>query len=77
MKFKEYLTISNLLYMGTMLFALGVISKVMVDRYQLPAGACPVDNSRTLLYFAIFLLIGVNLGTSVYDYWKKKKVEKN
>ncbi|KUO60294.1 MAG: hypothetical protein APF84_04155 [Gracilibacter sp. BRH_c7a] len=75
MKLKEYLTISNLLYIGTMVFALGVIIKILIDRYQLPAGACPVDNSRTLLYIAITLLIGVNLGTSAYSYWKKKTEE--
>lgn len=77
MKLKEYLTISNLLYIGTMVFALGVIIKILFDRYQLPAGACPVDNSRTLLYIAIVLLIGVNLGTSIYSYWKNKQTEKH
>lgn len=75
MKFKEYLTISNLLYIGTMIFALGVILKVIFDRYQLPPEVCPVDNSRTLLYIAIALLIVVNLGTSLYSYWKNKKTE--
>lgn len=76
MKLKEYLTISNLLYVGTVLFALGVILKIVFDRYHLPAGVCPIDNSRTLLYIAIILLIGVNLGTSIYSYWKNKQTEK-
>jgi len=75
MKIKKYLTISNLLYMGTLLFALGVILKTFLESSQLPPGACPVDNNRPLLYLSIILLIGVNLGTYGYEYWKKKKTE--
>lgn len=70
---KKYFTISNILHLGSMLFAIGVLLKVAVERYQLPAGACPVDNNRLLLYIALILVIGVYLGTYFYSYLKKKQ----
>lgn len=72
-KLKEYLTVSNVLYYATMLFAIGVLIKTLYERFDLPAGVCPVDNNRLLIYTAIILLIGVNLATSAYSYWKKKR----
>jgi hypothetical protein len=73
MKIKKHWKISTLLEIGSMIFALGVLAKVMLERLQLPAGACPVDNNRPLLYVAIILLIVVNLGTYLYGRWKKKR----
>ncbi len=76
MKLKKYLSISNLLYIGSTLFAVGVLLKVMIERYQLPPGACPIDDNRLLLYIAIMLIISVNLGTFVYKYCKDKLTQK-
>ena len=72
-KLKEQLNISNFMYILTVLFAIGVLFKTLYERYQLPEGVCPVDNNRPLIYTAIALLIGVNLGISAYSYWKKRK----
>ncbi len=71
---KKKMTVSNLLYAVSMLFAVGVLLKNYYDQSQLPPGVCPIDNNRGLMTVSILLLIGVTIGTSIYDYKKKKAV---
>lgn len=72
-KFQRYLTAGNLLYIGSILFALGVLFKTFYERLRLPEGVCPIESNRPLLYAALIILIGVNLGIYLYGSWKKKR----
>lgn len=77
MNVKKYLTPGNLLVYGSDLFAIVVLLKVLVDRYQLPPGVCPTDANRPLIYLAIAVLLVVNVGSWLYDYRKKKQETKS
>ncbi|MBC7961155.1 MAG: hypothetical protein H7X94_14945 [Vallitaleaceae bacterium] len=74
MKIKKYLTLSNLLFTGSVLFAIAVLLKTYLDNAKVPEGVCPVDNNRGLLIVAITILLLVTVITSIMDY-KKKKVQ--
>ncbi len=70
---KKYYTLSNIIYGVSILFALGVLAKVYLDRRGLPEGVCPVTNSAGLIYFSIGLLIVATVVTSILDRKKKEK----
>jgi len=69
---KKYLTLSNSIYTFSILFALGVMLKVYLDRYRLPEGVCPTAYNNQWIYLSIGLLITTTIVTSVVDYRKKK-----
>ena len=70
---KKYLNLSNVIYGISILFALGVLLKIYLDRAGLPEGVCPTANNSGLIYLSIGLLIVATVVTSVLD--KRQKVK--
>lgn len=64
---KKYFTLSNIIYSLSVLFALGVLAKVFLDRYRLPAGTCPTAYNNHWIYLSIGLLLVATLITTVLD----------
>lgn len=73
-KLKKRLTLSNLLYLFSILFAAGVMLKTYLDRKSLPPDVCPIDNNNILIYSAIIILILTMILTTFLD--RKKKGDK-
>lgn len=69
---KKYLTVSNIIYGVSMLFAISVMAKVYYDRSQLPAGVCPITNNNIWVYSAIGVLLVSIVVTSILDRRSKK-----
>lgn len=70
---KKYLTLSNGVYAVTILFALGVLLKVYIDKARLPEGVCPTAYNNELIYFSIGLLVVGTIITSLLDRKAKKQ----
>lgn len=70
---KKYLTLSNGIYGVTILFALGVLLKITIDKARLPAGVCPTAYNNDLIVFSISLLVVGTIVTSLLDRKAKKK----
>ena len=68
---KKYMTFSNVLYASSVLFSVGVILKVYIDRASLPPGVCPVTNNNHWMYLAIGFLIISTLVSTLADRRKK------
>lgn len=68
---KKWLTLSNILYTASILFALFVMVKTYFDRRNLPEGVCPFDNNRQLMFVAIGFLITVMIITTMMDRRKR------
>ncbi len=73
---KKYLTLSNGIYVATILFALGVLLKVYFDQARLPEGVCPTAFNSDLIYFSIGLLVIGTIVTSILDRRTKKRLAK-
>lgn len=69
---KKHLTLSNGIYAFSILFALGVLLKVYLDRYRLPEGVCPTAYNNQWIYLSIGLLILATIVTSIMDRRNKK-----
>lgn len=72
---KKYWTLSNAIYAFTILFALGVLLKIYIDRARLPEGVCPTAYNNQWIYLSIGLLVIGTIVTSILDRQKKKKDE--
>lgn len=72
---KKYLTLSNIIYGISMLYALAVVAKVYYDRSQLPPNVCPITNNNPWIYSAIGVLLVSVVVTSILD--RKNKKEKH
>ncbi len=72
MKLKKWMTLSNLLFTGSVLFALLVLLKTFVDKSRVPEGVCPITNNRSLLIISLVVLIIVTVITAMIDYKTKK-----
>jgi len=72
---KKYWTLSNAIYGFTILFALGVLLKVYIDKARLPEGVCPTAYNNQWIYLSIGLLVLGTIVTSILDRQKKKKDE--
>ena len=65
-------------YISNISFGIGVVLgayafyRIIVSRASVPAGVCPVDNSRPFLIIAVVFLI-ISLGLSFWGEKKKKK----
>lgn len=57
MKIKQLKLINNVLFYGSVIFAIGVLGKSYWDRSRLPEGVCPINNNSHLIYASIGLLI--------------------
>lgn len=64
--------LANIIYGATMVFALGVLAKVYLDRASLPSGVCPADHNAQWLYLAIGLLIVGTVISSLLERQHKK-----
>ncbi len=69
---RKYLNVSNILFFGSVLFSIGVLLKIYIDRSSLPEGVCPADYNNGWVYLAIGLLVASTIYSSVIDYRKKK-----
>lgn len=72
---RKYLTLSNGIYGASILFTLGVLLKIYIDRATLPAGVCPTSNNSELIYFSIGLLVVATIVSSVLDKRSKAKAD--
>lgn len=68
---KKYMTLSNAIYAFSIVFALGVLLKVYIDRFRLPEGVCPTAYNNGWIYLSIGILIVSTVITTVMD--RKKK----
>lgn len=71
---KKHLTLSNGIYAASIIFALGVLLKVFIDRARLPEGVCPTAYNNELIYFSIGLLVVGTVVTSILDRRTKKRL---
>lgn len=69
---KKHMSVSNVIYAISIIFALGVLLKVYLDRSSLPEGVCPTDYNSELIYLSIGILIASTIVTSVLDRRSKK-----
>lgn len=70
---KKWFTTSNVIFSGSVLFALVVMGKVYYDRSRLPADVCPIDHNATILYIGIGVLVIGIIITSILDYRNKNR----
>lgn len=69
------ISVINVLYIVSVVYAIGIFVKIYYDRSKLPAGVCPIDNNNLLIYSSIVLLVVTSIITGVVDY-RNKKAEK-
>ncbi len=66
MKNKIVSLISNLSFIGGMGIGLYALISIFIQNYNLPNGACPIDNNRSLLYLSAVLCV-ISFITSFFD----------
>lgn len=76
MNIKKVKRVSDIIYIVTILYAIGVVAKNYYDQSVLPEGVCPVNNNYEYIVVAIGLLVTTFVVTSIIDYKFKKQSEK-
>lgn len=69
----SYKKISNILYGISMLYAVLVLGKVLIDNSRLPEGVCPTSFNSPYIYSAIVLLLTTLVITTILDRKAKRK----
>jgi len=76
MKLKKVKRISDIIYIITILYAVGIVGKNYYDQSILPEGVCSLNNNYEYIVVAIGLLVVTFIITSIIDYKLKKQAEK-
>lgn len=73
-KMKKYLSFSNMIFIiAIAIFAYGVYN-IFIVRQMLPAGVCPIDNNRPILFLGVFFMLISIFVSYIEDKIKNKKV---